>query len=71
MRARSLEILGRTVMVATDPRHTPAEVDDIVHDTGVAARVALADLTPEQAEIRTAHTVDREKFDMDDAATAG
>ena len=41
MCAKSLEILDRTVMVATHPDHTPAEIDDIIHNIGVAARVAL------------------------------
>lgn len=67
---RSLAILARTVMVATDPRHTAAEVDDLVHDIGEAARVALGDLPRHDARVRTSRPVDREKFDLSDAATA-
>jgi dTDP-4-amino-4,6-dideoxygalactose transaminase len=70
MCARSLEILGRTVMVATDPRHTDEEIGDIIHNVSVAARVALGDLRPEQADIRNARPVDNERFDMGDADTA-
>jgi dTDP-4-amino-4,6-dideoxygalactose transaminase len=70
MCARSLEILDRTVMVATDPRHTKAEADDIIHNVGQAARVALGDLAAGDAIIRNAQPVDREKFDIDDAASA-
>ena len=41
MCARSLDILDRTVMVATNPEHTAKEIDDIIHNIGVAARVVL------------------------------
>src|SRR5579872_3081309 len=41
MCARSLEILERTVMTATDPAHTAKDIADIVHDIDAAARVAL------------------------------
>jgi len=68
MCARSLEILGRTVMVATDPRHTAEEIDDIVHDIGMAARVALAGLPRDEADLRNPRPVDKAKFDMQDAA---
>lgn len=68
MCARSLDILNRTVMVATDPRHSQAEIDDTIHNIGVAARVALGDLSLDEADIRNAKPVDREKFNMDDAA---
>jgi len=70
MCARSLEILDRTVMVATDPRHTKAQIEDVVHNIGVAARVALGDLRADQADIRNASPVDKEKFDIEDAAAA-
>jgi dTDP-4-amino-4,6-dideoxygalactose transaminase len=70
MCARSLEILGRTVMVATDPRHTQAEIDDIIHDIGVAARVAVGDLSPDRANIRNARPVDKDKFNIEDTAAA-
>jgi dTDP-4-amino-4,6-dideoxygalactose transaminase len=60
---RSLEILARTVMVGTDPRHTRSDTDDIIHNVGVAARVALGGLRREEAEIRNAQPVDKDKFD--------
>ena len=50
MCARSLDILNRTVMVATNPLHTAEEIDDIIHNIGVAARVALGGLKPEEAD---------------------
>jgi hypothetical protein len=68
MCARSLEILDRTVMVATDPRHTEAQIDDIIHNVGVAARVAVGDLHPEAADVRNPGPVDAAKFDIADAA---
>ena len=52
MCARSLEILNRTVMVATHPEHTAQETDDIIHNIDVAARVALGGMKLEEADIR-------------------
>jgi dTDP-4-amino-4,6-dideoxygalactose transaminase len=64
MCARSLDILDRTVMVATHPQHGEAETDDIIHNIGVAARVALAGMPLEAAELRDAAPVDAQKFDI-------
>ena len=64
MCARSLDILNRTVMVATNPRHSARDIDDIVHNIGVAARVALAGLPLEEADLRAAAPVDAQKFDL-------
>ena len=64
MCARSLDILNRTVMVATNPRHTAKDIDDIIHNIGVAARVALAGLPLEEADLRAAAPVDAQKFDI-------
>ena len=69
MCARSLEILGRTVMVPMDPRHTQQDVEDIVHNVGVAARVALGDLGPTEAEIRNASPKDNQKYDIGSGET--
>ena len=71
MCARSLGILGRTVMIPTDPRHTREEVDDIVHDVGVAARVALGDLRREEAKVRNARPIDGQKFDIKETGPGG
>jgi dTDP-4-amino-4,6-dideoxygalactose transaminase len=64
MCTRSLEILDRTVMVATHPNHSPAETADIIHNIGVAARVALGEMTIDQADLRHAGPVDAQKFDL-------
>jgi hypothetical protein len=64
MCARSLEILNRTVMVPTHPLHGEREIRDIIHNVGVAARVALAGLPIEEAELRDAAPVDAQKFDL-------
>ena len=64
MCARSLEILNRTVMVATHPEHTEQEIADIIHNIGVAARVALGGLKLEEADLRRAAPVDAQKFDL-------
>jgi len=64
MCSRSLEILSRTVLVATHPLHTPEDVKDIVHNVGVATRVALADLPADQAEVRNVKPIEVQKFDL-------
>jgi hypothetical protein len=64
MCARSLDILNRTVMVPMHPNHTAQEVDDIIHNIGVAARVALAGMAPGEADLRNPQQLDRQKFDI-------
>ncbi len=64
MCARSLDILNRTVMVATHPLHTKAEIDDIIHNIGIAARVVFTGASPEEADLRNLKPVDAQKFDM-------
>jgi dTDP-4-amino-4,6-dideoxygalactose transaminase len=64
MCARSLEILNRTVMVATHPAHTEQEVADIIHNIAMAARVALTGLPMAEADLRRTAPVDAQKFDM-------
>jgi dTDP-4-amino-4,6-dideoxygalactose transaminase len=64
MCARSLEILNRTVMVPTHPDHTPAEIDDIIHNITAAARVALGEAAEADAVFRKAPALDAQKFDM-------
>ncbi|MGH6886713.1 MAG: DegT/DnrJ/EryC1/StrS family aminotransferase [Geminicoccales bacterium] len=68
---RSLDILNRTVMVPTHPLHSQDEIADVIHNIGIAARVALGGLSREQADIRNATPVDARKFDLKlDAAQA-
>ena len=64
MCARSLDILNRTVMVATNPEHSEKDVVDIIHNIGVAARVTLGGMPADQAELRAAKPVDAQKFDL-------
>ena len=64
MCARSLEILNRTVMVATHPAAHEQDIDDMIHNIGVAARVALAGMPLEEADLRDAAPVDAQKFDL-------
>lgn len=63
MCARSLEILNRTVMVPTHPEHTDAQIEDMIHNIGVASRVALAEMSPDDAELRKVIPLDERKFD--------
>jgi len=61
---RSLDILNRTVMVPTNPAHTDADIEDTIHNIGVAARVALAGMSRDEAELRNVKAIDAQKFDM-------
>jgi hypothetical protein len=64
MCAPSLDILNRTVMVPTNPRHSEAETDAIIHNIDTAAKVVFGGLKPEEATIRTTAALDAQKFDM-------
>ncbi|MBI1775760.1 MAG: aminotransferase class I/II-fold pyridoxal phosphate-dependent enzyme [Proteobacteria bacterium] len=68
MCARSLEILNRTVMVATHPLHTERDVEDMIHNIGEAARVALGGMPAGQAAIRNAQPIEEQKFDLQSRA---
>jgi len=70
MCARSLDILNRTVMVPTHPLHGQEEIADAIHNIGVAARVALGDMSRAKADIRNARPVDARKFDLKAGAEA-
>jgi dTDP-4-amino-4,6-dideoxygalactose transaminase len=64
MCARSLEVLDRTVMIATHPDHTEAEIADLIHNIDVAARVALGAARLEDEQLRATQGVDTQKFDL-------
>jgi dTDP-4-amino-4,6-dideoxygalactose transaminase len=68
MCAGSLDILNRTVMVAMNPAHSPQEINDMIHNIGIAARVALGGMKLEEADLRHTQPVDRQKFDMKEDA---
>ncbi len=70
MCAGSLEILNRTVMVATNPKHTDQDIENMIHDIGVAARVVLGGMSLDEAELRGAEAVDAQKFDIAGRGTA-
>jgi hypothetical protein len=64
MCAPSLDILNRTVMVATHPEHSKEDVADIIHNIGAAARIVFGGLPSEDARLRNLQPVDAQKFDM-------
>ena len=64
MCARSIEILNRTVMVPTDPRHTEQEVADIIHNIRAASHLVFETADPDEIEVRALRPVDARKFDM-------
>jgi hypothetical protein len=51
-------------MVATNPHHSRADTDDIIHNIGAAARIVFAGLSHEEANLRNLKPVDAQKFDM-------
>ena len=69
MCARSLDILNRTVMVPTHPEHNDEQINDIIHNIGVATRVALGGMGMEEADLRNVMPIDVQKFDAAGAAT--
>jgi dTDP-4-amino-4,6-dideoxygalactose transaminase len=64
MCARSLDILNRTVMVPMHPNHSAAEVDAIIHNVEVAARVVLGGAEAEAVNVLPTSAIDAQKFDM-------
>ncbi|MHA1158124.1 MAG: DegT/DnrJ/EryC1/StrS family aminotransferase [Alphaproteobacteria bacterium] len=64
----SLQILNRTIMVPMHPSHDQREIEAMIHNIGVAARVALGDLGPQDADIQQTGALDPQKFDMSDDA---
>lgn len=67
----SLDILSRTVMVATNPGHTEKEIADVVHNIGVAARSVLSGMSLDEADLRRTTGVDTQKFDIPSRANEG
>ncbi|MBV9288478.1 MAG: DegT/DnrJ/EryC1/StrS family aminotransferase [Hyphomicrobiales bacterium] len=64
MCARSLDILNRTVMIPTHPLHRDQDIEDTIHNIGVAARVVFGGLPRQDADLRNVKPVDAQKFDM-------
>ena len=73
MLPRSLEILARTVMIPTDPRHDDEHVEKTVRGIEAAARFALGAASRGEAEVAAsgladAESIDPRKYDTDVAA---
>jgi hypothetical protein len=51
-------------MVPTNPAHSDADIEDIIHNIGTAARVVFAGLSREEADLRNVKPIDAQKFDM-------
>ena len=64
MCASSLDILQRTVMIATHPLHTDEEIEATIHDIDLAVRYAFEPDAPAPQGLRLARVVDKQKFDM-------
>ena len=62
---RSLDILNRTIMVPTHPNHTDREIEGIIHNIEVAAKVALGGVRADEVTLRETAALDARKFDMD------
>jgi dTDP-4-amino-4,6-dideoxygalactose transaminase len=61
---RSLDILNRTIMVPTHPSHNDQEIEGIIHNIEVAAKVALGGMKATEAKLRETTALDTQKFDM-------
>ncbi len=62
--AQSLTILDRTIMVATDPRHSAEQTGDTIHNLDLAAQVVFAGADPRSLPFRNRGEVDFVKFDI-------
>ena len=65
MCTRSLDILNRTVMVPTDPRHGEAEIEQLTRNIVTAARVAFGEIARADAAITSDGTWDPTRYDED------
>lgn len=65
---RSLDILNRTVMIATSPLHTDEEIDGMIHDIVAAARLALGDAGTDDVALKAVRPIDAQKFDIKEEA---
>lgn len=64
MCASSLEILNRTIMIPTDPRHTQLETTQMIRNIESAAKATFGEISREEAEIRNAVEMDLKKYDV-------
>lgn len=61
---RSLDILNRTVMVATHPLHSREDIEDTIHNITAAARAVFGEISDDEVSLRKLKPVDTQKFDM-------
>ncbi len=59
--ARSLDLLGRTVMLPMDPGHAETDLEALAHDIRLAARAVSEGRT--EADLRARRAPDLQKFD--------
>jgi dTDP-4-amino-4,6-dideoxygalactose transaminase len=64
MCARSLEILGRTVLVPTKPQYTAKDLENAIHNIKVATRIAAGGMASGATELRGAEPIDARRFDL-------
>lgn len=60
----SLEILARTVLVPTHPRHSDADIAETCENIRAAGRVAMGDLSLEEARFTKAEPIEARRFDL-------
>ncbi|HEV2268719.1 MAG TPA: hypothetical protein VGR92_04605 [Steroidobacteraceae bacterium] len=68
----SLNVVNRTVMIGTHPAHSKQDIENTIHNIGVAARCALQGASPDKLSLRAVQPVDMQKYDeiRPDAARA-
>lgn len=64
MCARSLEILERTLLIPTDPRHSQKDVESTIHNIRVATDAALSSIPTQPTGLRPQDPIDQRRFDI-------
>jgi dTDP-4-amino-4,6-dideoxygalactose transaminase len=60
---RSLDIVNRTVMIATHPLHSDEDIENIIHNISAAARVALENAALDEVDLKQLGPVELGKYD--------
>ena len=73
MLPRSLDILGRTVMIPTDPRHSEEQIGKMISNIEVAAKFAFgqidrSEVKSKMTEFKETDKIDARRYDTDVAA---
>ena len=65
---RTLDIIGRTVMIPMNPELSEADVEQTIRNIEAGARVVAGEIAPGDADIKQVDKIDPRKYDADVAA---